>query len=125
MNITTTIDGTSARISPSGEIDLDTLPPLRATVDALPPQVTDLQWDLTGTTFMDITGLNFLFAPAPRDGGPDRHTTVTGLGRQPLGLLLLAAEVHPTAFDTSRLMLPMGAGSAQAPLVQRSGQVGF
>ncbi|MFF8934618.1 STAS domain-containing protein [Streptomyces paradoxus] len=104
MNITTAIDGTSARISPSGEIDFDTLPPLRASVDALPPQVTDLQWDLAGTAFMDVTGLNFLFAPAPHDSAPGRRTTVTGLNRQPLWLLLLAAEVRPVAFDLSRLI---------------------
>ncbi|MEU6682804.1 STAS domain-containing protein [Streptomyces sp. NPDC046832] len=104
MNITTTIDGTSASIYPSGEIDLDTLPPLRAVVDALPPQVTDLQWDLTGTTFMDVTGLNFLFARAPHDSAPGRRATVTGLNHQPLELLVLAAEVHPTAFELSRLI---------------------
>ncbi|MZF88798.1 STAS domain-containing protein [Streptomyces sp. SID5643] len=104
MNITTTIDGTTARISPSGELDFDTLPPLRATVDALPPHVTDLQWDLGGTVFMDVTGLNFLFAPGPHDSAPGRRTTVTGLNRQPLWLLLLASEVRPTGFDLSRLI---------------------
>ncbi|MEU3935669.1 hypothetical protein AB0E85_27070 [Streptomyces sp. NPDC029044] len=104
MNIITTIDGTSARVSPGGDIDFDTLPPLRATVDALPPHVTDLQWDLTSTAFMDVTGLNFLFASAPHDSAPGRRTTVTGLNRQPLWLLLLAAEVRPTAFDISRLI---------------------
>ncbi|MGA5900250.1 STAS domain-containing protein [Streptomyces venetus] len=104
MNITTTIDGTTARISPCGEIDYDTLPPLRAAADALPPQVTDLQWDLTGTVFMDVTGLNFLFAPAPHDSAPGHRTTVTGLNHQPLWLLLLAAEVRPTSFDLSLLI---------------------
>ncbi|MER7483910.1 hypothetical protein ABTX60_40785 [Streptomyces sp. NPDC126510] len=104
MDITTTVDGTSARISPSGEIDFYTLLPLRAAADTLPPQVTDLQWDLSGTAFMDVTGLNFLFAPAPHDSAPGRSTTVTGLNRQPLWLLLLAAEVRPTAFELSRLI---------------------
>jgi ABC-type transporter Mla MlaB component len=102
MNITTTIDGTRARIAARGEIDFDTLPPLRAAVAALPPQVTDLQWDLTGTPFMDIAGLHLLFDPAA--SGPDCRTTVTGLGSQPLWLLLTAADAAPAVFDLSRLL---------------------
>ncbi|MGV9565031.1 STAS domain-containing protein [Streptomyces sp. NPDC003480] len=103
MNITTTIDGTSARISPCGEIDFDTLPPLRAAVDALPPQVTDLQWDLTHTPFMDIAGLHLLFTPTT-SSGPERRATVTGLRAQPLWLLLTAADVNPTVFDLGGLL---------------------
>lgn len=103
MNITTTIDGTSARISPCGEIDFDTLPLLRAAVDVLPPQVTDLQWDLTLTPFMDVAGLHLLFSPTT-SGDPERQATVAGLRAQPLSLLLTAADVNPTAFDLSRLL---------------------
>ncbi|MFH8798011.1 STAS domain-containing protein [Streptomyces sp. NPDC017936] len=103
MNITTAIDGTSARITLRGDIDFDTLSPLRSAVDALPAHVTDLLWDLNHTAFMDVAGLHLLFAPAPLDG-PDRRTTVTGLRRQPLRLLLLAADVHPHAVDLTRLL---------------------
>ncbi|SFY52367.1 hypothetical protein [Streptomyces sp. F-1] len=103
MNITTRIDGTFARLSPCGEIDFATLPPLRAAVDALPPQVTDLQWDLTLTPFMDVAGLHLLFTPTT-SSGHKRRATVTGLHTQPLSLLLMAADVHPTAFDLSRLL---------------------
>lgn len=103
MNITTTIDGTSARLSLCGEIDFDTLPPLRAAVDALPPQVTDLRWDLTHTPFMDVAGLHLFFTPTT-SGGPKRRATVTGLRTQPLSLLLMAADVNPTLFDLSRLL---------------------
>ncbi|MER7485538.1 STAS domain-containing protein [Streptomyces sp. NPDC126497] len=102
MNITTTIDDTSARITPYGDIDLDTLPPLRAAADALPARVTDLIWDLNHTVFMDTAGLHLLFTPLPADG-PNRRTTVTGLRRQPLRLLLLAADLHPATFDLTRL----------------------
>ncbi|MER5714033.1 hypothetical protein [Streptomyces sp. NPDC002132] len=102
MNITTTIDGASARISLCGEIDFDTLLPLRAAFDALPPQVTDLQWDLTLAPFMDVAGLHLFFDPTTA-GGPQRRATVTGLRAQPLRLLLTAAEVNPTVFDLSRL----------------------
>ncbi|WP_435879785.1 hypothetical protein [Streptomyces flaveolus] len=59
---------------------------------------------------MDVAGLHLLFDPAA-PGGPDRRTTVTGLRRQPLRLLLLAADTHPTAFDLGRLFpgtLPSG-----------------
>lgn len=103
MNITTTVDGTSARISPCGEIDFDSLPPLRAAVDALPAQVTDLQWDLTRTPFMDVAGLHLLFTPTA-GSGPEPRATVTGLRTQPLSLLLMAADVNPTLFDLSRLL---------------------
>ena len=65
--------------------------------------MTDLLWDLNHTPFMDVAGLHLLFAPAPLDG-PDRRTTVTGLRRQPLRLLLLAADMHPDTFDFSRLL---------------------
>ncbi|MEV7126787.1 STAS domain-containing protein [Streptomyces sp. NPDC093260] len=102
MNITTTIDGTFARISLCGEIDFDTLPPLCATVDALPPQVTDLQWDLSRTSFMDVAGLRLLFTPTT--SGPERRATVTGLRAQPLSLLLMAADLDPTVFDLCRLL---------------------
>ncbi|ANB04092.1 hypothetical protein SAM40697_6796 [Streptomyces ambofaciens] len=101
MNITTTIDGTRARISPRGVIDYDTLPPLRAATAALPAGVTDLLWDMGEATFMDVAGLHLLFDPAP-PGGPLRTTTVTGLGPQPLRLLALAAGLDP-ALDSSRL----------------------
>ncbi|CAL9661062.1 STAS domain-containing protein [Streptomyces sp. XY006] len=101
MNIITTLDGPTARISPRGEIDFDALPPLRAAADALPPQVTDVQWDLSHTPFMDIAGLHLLFGPG---SGPRHRTTVTGLRDQPLWLLLTAADVNPAVFDLARLL---------------------
>lgn len=103
MNITTTIDGTTARITPYGDIDFDTLPPLRAAAEALPTNVTDLIWDMNHTAFMDTAGLHLLFTPRLPDG-PNRHTTATGLRRQPLRLLLLAANLDPTTFDITRLL---------------------
>ncbi|WP_346010906.1 hypothetical protein [Streptomyces sp. SID5606] len=82
MNITTTIDGTRARISPHGEIDYTVLPPLRAAAAALPVSVTDLLWDLREAPFMDVAGLHLFFDPATH-GSPLLRTTVTGLGPQP------------------------------------------
>ncbi|MEV8554590.1 STAS domain-containing protein [Streptomyces glaucescens] len=103
MNITTRIDGTCARITPHGDIDRDTFPPLQAAVEALPARITDLVWDLHQTPFMDVAGLHLLFAPAAT-GISDRTTTVTGLRSQPLRLLLLATDVNPAVFDLSRLL---------------------
>ncbi|MFC8586277.1 hypothetical protein ACFUGD_17270 [Streptomyces sp. NPDC057217] len=99
MNITTTITDATARITPYGEIDLDTLPSLRAVVDRLPPYVTGLLWDLEHLSFTDVAGLRLLFAPVPH-----RRTTVTGLRDQPLQLLMVAADLFPTAYDLMRLI---------------------
>ncbi|MFE5901218.1 hypothetical protein ACFQ67_27905 [Streptomyces sp. NPDC056488] len=99
MNITTTITGTTARITPYGEIDLDTMPVLRVAVDRLPAYVTELLWDLEHLFFTDIAGLRLLFGPDPR-----YRVTVTGLQDQPLQLLLLANDLFPTAYDPTRLI---------------------
>ncbi|SEE42276.1 STAS domain-containing protein [Streptomyces sp. 2131.1] len=94
MDITTAVTGTSARITPRGDIDSDALAPLRAAADALPPHVTDVQWDLHDTPFMDVSGLHLLL-PATAQ----RRATVTGLRPQPLRLLLLAADINPGTFE--------------------------
>ncbi|MFF8513289.1 hypothetical protein ACF064_35090 [Streptomyces sp. NPDC015492] len=111
MNITTTITGTTARLTPHGEIDFDTLPPLHSAVDRLPPHVTDLLWDLEHLTFTDIAGLHLLFGTAPH-GHPRYRTTVANLRDQPLQLLLTATELFPAAYDVSRLIPSSPAGLA-------------
>ncbi|MFF5025294.1 STAS domain-containing protein [Streptomyces collinus] len=103
MNTITTLDGTTATIAVRGDIDFDTLPPLRAAADALPAHVTGLRWDLNHTLFMDIAGLHLLFAPTP-PGRPDRRIAVTGLRPQPLRLLRLAAGTNPATFRLDRLL---------------------
>ncbi|MER6469649.1 STAS domain-containing protein [Streptomyces collinus] len=103
MNPITTLNGTTATITVRGDIDFDTLSPLRAAADALPAHVTGLRWDLNHTFFMDVAGLHLLFAPAP-PLCPDRRTTVTGLHPQPLRLLRLAAETNPATFPLDRLL---------------------
>ncbi|MEU3662485.1 STAS domain-containing protein [Streptomyces sp. NPDC032940] len=114
MNTTNTcIHGTSARITVRGDIDHDTLPPLRAAADALPPQVTDLLWDLNRTAFMDVAGLHLLFTSIPSGSGPSRRTSVTGLRPQPLRLLRLAADLYPNAFDLVRLLSDSPANGVQ------------
>ncbi|WP_317447700.1 STAS domain-containing protein [Streptomyces collinus] len=103
MNAITTLNGTTATITVRGDIDFDTLPPLRAAADALPAHVTGLRWDLNHTCFMDAAGLHLLFAPTP-PGHPYRRITVTGLRPQPLRLLGLAAETNPATFPLDRLL---------------------
>lgn len=105
MNITTAINGTTARITPRGDIDFDTLPPLRTAAHALPAHVSDVLWDLSHTPFMDLAGLHLLFTPTPVvPHGRGRRTSVTGLRSQPLRLLLLAADTNPAVFDVARLL---------------------
>ncbi|MGW3866679.1 STAS domain-containing protein [Streptomyces sp. NPDC005047] len=115
MNITTTIDGSHARISLDGEIDFHTVPQLRAATADLPARVTELLWDLEAATFMDVTGLHLLFDPTPPGSSPHR-TTVTGLGSQPLRLLTLAADLN-LDIDLTRL-IPAPATPSCTPPVQ-------
>ncbi|MEV7673079.1 hypothetical protein [Streptomyces sp. NPDC088752] len=109
MDITTTIVGTTARISPYGEIDFHTLSPLRMAVERLPVHVDGLLWDLEHLSFTDVAGLRLFFGPAPQ-GDPYRRVTVTGLHEQPLQLLLLAADLFPAAYDVFRLIPDTPAG---------------
>ncbi|MYS05537.1 STAS domain-containing protein [Streptomyces sp. SID6041] len=109
MNVTTTITGTTARLTPHGEIDFDTLPPLHSAVDRLPRHVTDLVWELEHLTFTDVAGLQLLFGTAPH-GHTRYRTTVTNLRDQPLQLLLIAADLFPAAYDVSRLIPRTPAG---------------
>ncbi|MFI5474491.1 hypothetical protein ACIA6D_30160 [Streptomyces cacaoi] len=102
MHITTMIGGTAARITPHGAIDHDALPALRAAAAALPPDVTQVTWDLHDTHFMDVAGLHLLTDQRLQDG-PPRQTAVTGLAPQPLRLLRLAAELFP-ALEFTRLL---------------------
>ncbi|MFF9477203.1 STAS domain-containing protein [Streptomyces roseolus] len=109
MNVTTTITGTSARLTPQGEIDFYTLSPLHTAVDRLPAGVVDLLWDLEHLSFTDVAGLRVLFSPTPHSG-PHRRTAVANLRDQPLQLLLIAAGLFPTAYDLSRLIPDTPAG---------------
>ncbi|MCX0241933.1 hypothetical protein [Streptomyces drozdowiczii] len=102
MNITTVINGTFARITPSGDIDADSLAPLHTAVGALSPHVSDLQWDLHHTLFMDVSGLHLLLPQQLAD--PIQHITVVRLCPQPARLLLLAADLRPGIFDLARLL---------------------
>lgn len=102
MIITTTIDGAWARISPRGQLDYGALKALSTAAAALPPDVTDVVWDMEETTFMDVTTLRFLFDPAPALG-PLFRTRVSGLGPQPMRLLRLATGLDHS-LDVTRLM---------------------
>ncbi|MFE2538282.1 STAS domain-containing protein [Streptomyces sp. NPDC059371] len=95
MLVTITNDGVKTVISPSGEIDYDTLPDLLAAAQELSKSVTHVTWDLREVLFMDSTGLHLLddqWSACLETG----HTlAVTGLQAQPLYLLRLIQELSP------------------------------
>ncbi|TXS05020.1 anti-sigma factor antagonist [Streptomyces sp. col6] len=111
MDVTTMIDATTARIIPHGDIDHTAMPKLRAVIDALPRDVTELVWDLNDTPFLDSAGLHLLTDPSPA-GTPQRRTRVTGLGPQPQELFRTAEELFPYLELSS--LLPNGRPQAAA-----------
>ncbi|MGW2209659.1 STAS domain-containing protein [Streptomyces sp. NPDC001781] len=92
MNVTTVIHGDSARLTPHGDIDYDSLDRISACVTRIPAAVRHIEWDMRDAPFMDVAGLRLL-AAAP--GRPERVTTVSHLRSQPLRLLKTADSVFP------------------------------
>ncbi|MER8029716.1 STAS domain-containing protein [Streptomyces bauhiniae] len=92
MNIATAIRGDSARVSPYGDIDFDSLVQLRACVSGLPATVIAVEFDLGHVPFMDMAGLHLL---GEAQGSPGRAVTVAHLQPQPQRLLEMAASVFP------------------------------
>ncbi|MEU6058770.1 STAS domain-containing protein [Streptomyces sp. NPDC047097] len=104
MHSTTTIEGTTARITPHGVIDFTTLPGLRASRAALPSEITAVTWDLRDIVFMDVAGLHLLTEHLSENGHPRRWiVAVAGLAAQPERLLRMAAEAFP-AMGFGRLL---------------------
>ncbi|MEU0039558.1 STAS domain-containing protein [Streptomyces sp. NPDC006333] len=95
MIFTVTDAGVTAVITPSGEIDSDTLPGLLSAVHLLPEFVTGVTWDLRQAQFVDVAGLHLLVHQRSACQEAGRILTVVGLGRQPKRLLELAREVSP------------------------------
>ncbi|WP_420037330.1 STAS domain-containing protein [Streptomyces sp. cg28] len=90
MNVTVERHSDSATLTPHGDIGFADLDQLRARVDQLPSDVTEVVWDLHAVPFMDIAGLHLLGVSSPR-----LHVSVTNLPSQPLHLLRLAGELFP------------------------------
>lgn len=57
MNITTAIDGNKATLEVEGRLAIDTAPDLDKTVNELPERVSDIEIDLTRTTYVSSAGL--------------------------------------------------------------------
>ncbi|MBY8878252.1 STAS domain-containing protein [Streptomyces sp. PLK6-54] len=95
MLITTKSTGTTAAITPHGEISFDALPTLLTAYEALPPSVRQVEWDLRDAVFMDVAGLHLLVHQRLACQNAGRTLTVTGLRHQPLRLLLLARTLFP------------------------------
>ncbi|MBM9624381.1 STAS domain-containing protein [Streptomyces zhihengii] len=107
MNITTDIHGTSATLTPHGDIDFQHLDQLRATLHRLPPAVTAVAWDLRDAHFVDVAGLHLLNTA----DAPARATSLTHLHPQPRRLLTIACELFPDA-DFDRYLPDAGAPHA-------------
>ncbi|MEU1012304.1 STAS domain-containing protein [Streptomyces sp. NPDC088810] len=66
-------------ITTAGEIDLTTCPALRRATLAIPLGGKTLQMDLSGVTFMDSSGLNFMLQLRERLIAEGGQIVVTGL----------------------------------------------
>jgi len=95
MLISTTIDGATAVISPIGAIDFHALPRLVASGRYLPDSVTQMTWDLSEATFVDVAGLHLLVQERRECLQVGRALSITGLGDQPQRLLQVAQELFP------------------------------
>ena len=95
MRMTTSVSGTAAQITPHGAIEHQLA---RAAGWRVPGD-----WVVHDAYFVDVAGLHLLADPPPRDGRPPQETAVTGLTRQSLRLLEVAAELFP-AQDFARLL---------------------
>ncbi|MGY1618549.1 STAS domain-containing protein [Geodermatophilus sp. SYSU D00691] len=63
LTLSATVDGATARVSTTGEIDSSSAPDLRAELDRLlEAGARELEVDLTGVTFLDSAGLCVLAA---------------------------------------------------------------
>ncbi|MFI7388129.1 STAS domain-containing protein [Streptomyces sp. NPDC049813] len=91
MNITRELHGSTATLTPHGDIDYDHLGELRACLDRLPRTVTRVVWDLRDTPFVDVAGLH-LFDTAPASV---REVVVTHLRSQPHRLIETARALFP------------------------------
>ncbi|MBM9624193.1 STAS domain-containing protein [Streptomyces zhihengii] len=107
MNITTEIHGAAATLTPRGDIDFQHLDLLRATLQQLPPTVTNVAWDLRDTPFADVAALHLLSTP----GDPQRATSLANLQPQHRRLLTIACELFPDA-DFDRYLNCPGAPQA-------------
>ncbi|MFD4540150.1 STAS domain-containing protein [Streptomyces bauhiniae] len=95
MRITTQNDGVTAVIRPRGEIDFETLPELLTATRRLPPNLSQLIWNLQEAPFMDAAGLHLLIHQRLECLVMGRKLTVTGLQQQPVRMLNLARELFP------------------------------
>ncbi|TXS52239.1 STAS domain-containing protein [Streptomyces sp. t39] len=107
MDITAEIHGTSATLTPHGDIDFQHLDQLRHSLDQLPSTVTAVTWDLRDTSFVDVACLHLLRSG---DDSP-RETGLANLRPQPRRFLAVACEVFPDA-DFHRYLDGPGAAHA-------------
>ncbi|MER7983686.1 STAS domain-containing protein [Streptomyces sp. NPDC095817] len=96
MIVKTSIIGTTAVISPHGDIDFDSLPHLVTAADELPAVVTRVIWDFQAVSFIDSAGLDLLTCQRRTCQALNRTLTVSGLPGQGRRLLSLSEDLFPT-----------------------------
>lgn len=90
-------------ITLAGEIDLTSRGTLEAATRTTPPDGLPLRLDMSGVTFMDSSGLNFLLTLRHRLTAAGSSLTLTGIREEPMRVLaltgadtiLLATGDHP------------------------------
>ncbi|MEW2373726.1 STAS domain-containing protein [Streptomyces sp. NPDC048387] len=115
---TTRIDGETAVITPSGDIDFHALPDLLSAGRHLPAFITRVLWDFQHVSFMAVAGLHLLDHQRTSCRALQRTLDVTGLNTQPRRLLKTAMEAIPEESWSDFLPTPRTAtgrtGSATA-----------
>ncbi|MET7756084.1 STAS domain-containing protein [Streptomyces sp. NPDC005389] len=95
-------------ITLSGEMDLTSRTPLEAATRVTPPAGTPLCLDMSGVTFMDSSGLNFLLTLRRRLAADGSRLVLTGIRDEPMRVLALtgADSVLLAADDGTHVPTP-------------------
>ncbi|MGW1521606.1 STAS domain-containing protein [Streptomyces sp. NPDC002287] len=89
------LDGDTAVITPTGDIDFYALPDLLSAGRHLPAFITRVEWDFQHVSFMAVAGLHLLHHQRTSCRESQRTLTVTGLNTQPRRLLTTAVKAIP------------------------------
>ena len=94
MNITTTLEDTRAIISLDGWLDTAAAPQLGEELDALPPEVSELELDLGKLEYITSAGLRQLVAAHKKLSGNLTLTNVSAEVRQVLHMAGFDKRLH-------------------------------
>ncbi|MEV5975144.1 STAS domain-containing protein [Streptomyces sp. NPDC051921] len=111
LTLTTREDPDGTVLALSGEMDLASRPALEEATRVTPPGGSTLCLDMSGVTFMDSSGLNFLLMLQRRLAADSSRLVLTGIREEPLRVLTL------TGADA--ILLPAD-GGAPVPAPRRT-----